>query len=93
MSLEFKISIETLKKMSVDRKWIHDFDTNENNEEIEKTNDIKSCSNGDGVVITNNEYEEYLSLLAEKKARIEKENMKIQEVEEVKLPKMNVKKK
>ena len=90
---KYKISIETLKKMSVDRKWIHDFDTIENNEEIEKTNDIKTCLNGDGVVITNNEYEEYLSLLAEKKARIEKENMKIQEVEEVKLPKMNVKKK
>jgi hypothetical protein len=69
---KYKISIETLKKMSVDRKWIHDFDTIENNEEIEKTNDIKTCLNGDGVVLTNNEYEEYLSLLAEKKTRDKK---------------------
>jgi len=69
---KYKISIETLKKMSVDRKWIHDFDTIENNEEIEKSNDIKTCLNGDGVVLTNNEYEEYSSLLAEKKARDKK---------------------
>ena len=35
---KYKISIETLNKMSVDRKWIHDFDTIENNEEIELIN-------------------------------------------------------
>jgi hypothetical protein len=69
---KYKISIETLNKMSVDRKWIHDFDTIENNEEIEKSNDIKTCLNGDGVVLTNNEYEQYLSLLAEKKTRDKK---------------------
>jgi len=69
---KYNISVESLKKFADKRKWIHEFDSIENNEESEKTNDVKTCLNGDGVVLSDNDYEEYLFLKAEKKARDKK---------------------
>ena len=69
---KYNISVESLKKFADKRKWIHEFDSIENNDEIEKTNDVKTCLNGDGVVLSDNDYEEYLFLKAEKKARDKK---------------------
>ena len=48
---KYNISIESLKKFADKRKWVHKFDTIENNEQIEKTNDIKTRLNGDGVAL------------------------------------------
>jgi hypothetical protein len=69
---KYNISIESLKKFADKRKWVHEFDTIENNDQVETNDNISSCLNGDSVVLPNSQYEEYLNLLAEKKAREKK---------------------
>jgi hypothetical protein len=69
---KYKIPIETLKKMADKRKWVHDFDTIETNDSLDSETDMKLCSNGESVTITAYQYEEYLSLLEERKALLAK---------------------